>query len=149
MKTRLAAALLAVGLILCAMLPPGAPAAAQGSDATLVINLTSDDVFTQQMALSFASNYMGITGNDVAVFLNVRAAPLANENVPQHTTALTEKTPQALLGALMDKGAKVFLCPGCTRQSGLTVDDRIEGVEVSGPAFHEILAAPGTRVMSY
>lgn len=123
--------------------------AQEAESATLVINLTSDDVWTQQMALSFGRNYMNITGNHLVVFVNVRSVGIALGSVPQHTTALTGKTPQELLTGLMTDGARVFLCPGCTRQAGHSLDDRIEGVEPSGPAFHQILAAPGTRIISY
>ena len=125
-----------------------APARAQEAP-TLLINLTSDDVWTQQMAFQFGRNFMDLTGGQLVVFLNVRAVNVANRNVPQHTTALTGKTPQALAAELMADGARVFLCQGCTEQAGLSIDDRIDGVLPSGPELHEILAAPGTKVMSY
>ena len=117
--------------------------------STLIINLTSDDISTQQMALQFARNYTTMTGGDLVIFLNVRAVGIANQNVPQHTSALAGKTPQQLISELLDGGARVFLCPGCTRQSGLSMDDRIDGVEPSGPDFHAILASPDSKVMSY
>ncbi len=116
---------------------------------TLLLNLTSDDVWQQQMALQFGRNFMNITGGDLVVFLNVRAVVIANSNVPQHTTALTGKTPQQLIVDLVADGARVFLCQGCTRQAGLSVEDRIAGVEPSGPELHQILALPTTKVMSF
>ncbi|MEO1089646.1 MAG: DsrE family protein [Pseudomonadota bacterium] len=124
------------------------PARAQDAN-TLFLNLKSDDVWTQQMAFQFARNYVELTGGDLVTFLNVRAVGIGNTEVPQHTTALTGKTPQALLTDLIADGAQVFLCVGCTQQAGLSIDDRIDGVEPSGPELHEILAAPGTKVMSY
>jgi predicted peroxiredoxin len=146
MRTSLIAALLALSLVV----PFAGASRAQDADgATLVINLTSDDVWTQQMALGLGRNYMSATGNDLVVFLNLRAVGIASAQVPQHTTALTGKTPQALLAALIADGARVFLCTSCTKQAGLTADDRIEGVEPSSPAYLEILSAPGTRVVSY
>ncbi len=148
MPARVLALFLALAIGLATLSAPP-PARAQDEAATLVINLTSDDLWTQQMALQFAANYMQLTGEDVVLFLNVRSVGIANRRVPQHTTALAGETPQQLLMGLMEDGARVFLCPGCTRQAGLSLDDRIEGVEPSGPAFHEILSAPGTRVMSY
>lgn len=117
--------------------------------STLFINLTSDDVWTQQMALQFGRNFVDLTDGELVVFLNVRSVGVANENVPQHTTALTGKTPRQLVAELIDAGARVFLCAGCTDQAGLSIDDRIDGVMPSGPELHRILAAPGTKVISY
>ncbi len=140
--------LFAVALLAFSLLLPANAARAQ-EQPTLLLNLTSDDVWTQQMALQFGRNFMELTGSDLVIFLNVRAVGMAIEGLPQHTTALTGKTPQQLLADLMTDGAQVFLCVGCTNQAGLSVDDRIDGVEPSGPILHEILAAPGTKVMSY
>jgi sulfur relay (sulfurtransferase) complex TusBCD TusD component (DsrE family) len=117
--------------------------------STLLINLTSDDVWTQQMAFQFGRNFMNLTGGDLVIFLNVRAVGVANTQVPQHTSALTGKTPQQLLADLIADGARAFLCVGCTQQAGLSLDDRIDGVVPSSPELHAILAAPNTKVMSY
>ncbi len=143
-RTRFAAALLAALLLA----PPTGPAHAQ-DQPTLLLNLTSDDVWAQQMALEFGRNFMNITGGDLVVFLNVRAVGVGNGKVPQHTTALTGKTPQQLVADLIAAGARVFLCGGCTEQAGLSLGDRIDGVEPAGPELHKILAAPTTKVMSY
>ena len=144
MRRSIASWLFAIALICCA----AAPGRAQES-TTLLINLTSDDVWTQQMAFQFGRNFMELTGGELVVFLNVRAVGVANTKVPQPTTALTGKTPQQLVQDLIADGARVFLCAGCTKQAGLSLDDRIDGVVPSGPELHRILAEPGTKVMSY
>jgi len=131
---------------LAAALPlSGASAQDKG---TLVINVTSDDVWTGQMALNFARRIQE-DGGEVVVFLNVRAVSFANRNVPQHTQAATGKTPHERIQEIIGAGGKVYLCPGCTEQAGLKLEDRIDGVEVGGPEFRAILLEPNTRIMSY
>jgi predicted peroxiredoxin len=128
------------------------PAIAQAQDTesapTVVINLTSDDVWTGQMALGFARKVQD-TGTDVVVFLNVRAVTLANQDVPQHVEAISGKTAHQMLAEIISEGGRVFVCPSCTQQAGLDIDERIDGVERGGPEFLSIVTAPGTRIMSY
>lgn len=128
------------------------PATAQAHDAeaasTVVINLTTDDVWTGQMALGFARRVQD-TGADVVVFLNVRAVTLANKDVPQHVEAMSGKTAHEMIAEIISDGGRVFVCPGCTEQAGLDLDDRIDGVEPGGPELLAIITAPGTRIMSY
>jgi predicted peroxiredoxin len=131
--------LLAVGL--------SAPVAAQDKQ-TLVVNITTDDVWTGQMALGFAKRILA-DGHDVIVWLNVRAVSLANRNVPQHTEALTGKTPHQMIAEFVEAGGRVFVCPSCTRQAGLKLDDRIDAVEPGSAEWRNLLMAPGVRVMSY
>lgn len=142
--------LLAATLLAFASLSAG-PATAQDTADTapvLLVNLTSDDVWASQMALGFART-MAAEGHRVAVFLNVRAVTLANRHVPQHTQAITGKDAHALIGDLLDMGVPVFVCPSCTEQAGLDLDDRIEGTEPGSPAFRELVMSPGTRIISY
>lgn len=117
--------------------------------ATLLVNLTTDDVWNNQMGLGIARKYLNETGGPVVVFLNVRAVALANHKVPQHVTALTQKDFHSLLRELMAKGVKVYVCGECTRQAGLSIDERIEGTEVGGKALLDLLADPKTNVLSY
>jgi len=137
---------LTVLMALALALPLGAAQAQD--DRTLVINLTSDDVWTGQMAMNFARRIQEDGGN-VVVFLNVRAVTFANSNVPQHTQAATGKTPHERIKEIIDAGGEVYLCPSCTEQAGLNIDDRIDGVKVGGPEFRAILMAPDTKIISY
>lgn len=139
---------LLVALSLLIALPDFAHA--QDAEATprVVINLTSDDVWTGQMALGFARKVQD-TGTDVVVFLNVRAVTLANQGVPQHAQAMSGKTAHQMLAEIISEGGRVFVCPGCTEQAGLDIDDRVDGIEPGGPEFLAIVTAPGTRIMSY
>ena len=140
------------GLFIALSILATAPAVAQAQDAnaapTVVINLTSDDVWTSQMALGFARKVQD-AGAEVVVFLNVRAVTLANQNVPQHVEAMSGKTAHEMLAEIISEGGRVFVCPGCTEQAGLDIANRIDGVEPGGPEFLAIVTAPGTRIMSY
>jgi predicted peroxiredoxin len=139
---------LLVALPLLIALPDFAEAQDGEATPTVVINLTSDDVWTGQMALGFARNVQD-TGTDVVVFLNVRAVTLANQDVPQHVEAMSGKTAHQMLAEIISEGGRVFVCPGCTEQAGLDIDDRVDGIEPGGPEFLAIVTAPGTRIMSY
>lgn len=88
-------------------------------------------------------------GGDVVLFLNVNAVAFANQNVPQHVQALTGKTPHERIKEIIEAGGQVYVCPSCTEQAGLKLDDRIDGVKVGGPEFRAILMAPDTKIMSY
>lgn len=115
---------------------------------TLFINLTSDDVWTQQMALGFAGRISAL-GYPVILFLNVRAVSLAMQSVPQHAQALTGKNGHEVLTDLIAQGVRVFLCPSCTRQAGLSVEDRLAGIALGGKPMVEIMMAPTTKVVSF
>jgi predicted peroxiredoxin len=131
------------------LVQPSSPALADdNAKSTLVFNLTTDDVWTNQMALGLAKR-IADGGGTVVVFLNVRAVSLASKNVPPATGGLSGKTAHEMLKALVDAGADVYLCPSCTKQAGLNMEDRIEGVKPGSQAFLDVLMAPGTRVMSY
>lgn len=135
---------LAVGVALLAATPVSA-----ADKATLLVNLTTDDVWTNQMGLGIARKYVETTGAPAAVFLNVRAVVLANRKVPQHVGGLVQKDFHTLLRELMDKGVKIYVCGECTRQAGLSIDERLQGTEIGGKELLELLADPRTNVLSY
>ena len=128
------------------------PLPSQAQDAeptpTLVVHVTSDDAWAGLKGLKFARNIQ-TAGGDVVVFLNVRAVTFANANVPQHAGAMSGQTAHDMIAEIVAAGGRVFTCPGCTRQAGLDVADRIEGVEPGGPAFLDIVMAPNTRIISF
>ena len=123
------------------------PALAQ-DEPTLIVSITTDDVWNGQMALGFAQKMLD-DGASVVVVLNVRAVTLANTAVPQHTEAMTGQTPHEMIAGILDAGGRVFICPSCTQQAGLDMDQRVEGTEPGGPAYREIVMAPGTRIISF
>lgn len=140
--------LIACLTLFAAVSTPVSTASASDDPTTLFINLYSDDVWTQQMALGFAKRVQGM-GHPVVVFLNVRAVTLANSAAPAHTHAMSGRTGQEMIQELIAGGARVFLCPSCTRQAGLSLENRIEGVEPGSPETIAIMMDPNTKVMSW
>lgn len=100
------------------------------------------------MALGLAERVLDMN-YPVVVFLNVRAVTLANKKIPQHTGGLSDKNPHDMLTALMDKGAQVYVCPSCTEQAGLDIDDRLEGTKPGSKELIEIMMAPTSKIMNY
>lgn len=129
-------------------LAAGLSAATAADKATMVINLTSDDVWTAQMALNYARTLQD-AGAPVVVFLNVRGATLGNTAVPQHVEAGTGKTAHQMIEAIVAAGGRVFLCGGCTRMAGLDAEKRLPGVEMAGPDLVAIMTDPSTNILSY
>ena len=98
------------------------------SDTSLLLNLTTDDVFTTQMALHYANAVLE-AGYPVSLFLNVRAVTLADETIPQHTPALMEETSHDRIRSLLERGATIYACKQCSVQAGVDEDDWLEGIE--------------------
>lgn len=129
-----------------------APLSSLAKDAepspTLVVHVTTDDAWTGLKGLTFARNAQ-TAGGDVVVFLNVRAVTFANADVPQHAGAISGKTAHDMIAEIIAAGGRIFACPGCTRQAGLDIADRIDGIEPGGPEFLAIVMAPDTRIISF
>ena len=138
-----AVVVMAIGLATPALAQDGSTAA-----STLVVHIATDDVWSGQMGLGFARRIQEDGGN-VIVSLTVRAVALANADVPQHVGGGSGKTPHELIADILDAGGRVFVCPSCTRQAGLSLDDRIEGTEPGSPEYRQIIMAPGTRIISF
>ena len=141
---------LALVLLVALAAPLAAPPAAAQEQAQtrLLVNLTSDDVWTNQMAFGFANKVMD-AGYEVVLFLNVRAVRVAHRDVPQPVEGMRGKTAREELEALVARGARVFVCPSCTAQAGMTPDDWIDGVEAGGPELIALQMDPLTRTISY
>ena len=114
----------------------------------LFLNLTSDDVWSNQMAFGYANKVMD-QGHEVVVFLNVRAVKLAHRSIPQPVDPQRELTARDELTALMERGARVFVCPGCTIKAGLSQEDWIDGVEPGGPELIALQMDPLSMIVSY
>ena len=115
-----------------------------GPKSTLFLNLTTNDAWTNEMALSYAGKAMN-AGHDVAIFLNVRAVQVARKSPPADLAKANE-----MLVDLQKKGAKVFVCIACTQRAGFKpVDDWIEGSIPGGDETIQIQMSPTTSVMSY
>ncbi len=132
-----------------AMLILAAQAAVGDTTKTrLFLNLTSDDVWSNQMAFGYANKVMD-QGHEVVVFLNVRAVKLAHRSIPQPVEAQRGMTAREELAALMERGARVFACPGCTVQAGMSQEDWIDGIEAGGPELIALQMDPLSMIVSY
>ena len=143
---------LILSLVVTLTLLIAAPLSSQAQDAEpapiLVVHVTTDDAWAGLKGLTFARNIQN-AGGDVVVFLNIRAVTFANANVPQHANPKSGKTAHEMISEIVAAGGRVFACPGCTRQAGLDIADRIDEVEPGGPEFLAIVMAPNTRIISF
>lgn len=100
------------------------------------------------MAFGYANKVMD-QGHEVVVFLNVRAVKLAHRSIPQPVDPQRELTARDELTALMERGARVFVCPGCTLKAGMSQEDWIDGVEPGGPELIALQMDPLSMIVSY
>jgi predicted peroxiredoxin len=120
------------------------------ADASLFVNLTSDELNRAAMAIGLATQVRTQAEIPVALFLNVEGVNLADRSRPQHVHA-NGQTIEAMLQAFMTAGGKVVVCPMCMEHvGGMTADDVIAGA-VLGGSDHGTpeLLADGVRVLSY
>jgi predicted peroxiredoxin len=116
----------------------------------LFINLTSDELNRAAMAIGFGTKVLTEKKMPVTIFLNVEGVRIADKNIPGNKHA-GGKTLKEMLGAFMDAGGHVIVCPMCMANvGGLSKDDLIPGVEVGGPdVTWPALFAEDTTVLSY
>jgi predicted peroxiredoxin len=115
----------------------------------LFINVTTDDTWRANMALSFANN-AAKHGHKVTVFLNVEAVRLAAKSIPQNSDAVTGKTALELMQELLAQDGQIIVCPMCAKHAGIAKDDLIDGIthgkpEVTLPALFQ----ENGRTLSY
>jgi predicted peroxiredoxin len=135
-------------LVIAVLALPMTAAAADPAPTTLFLNVTTDDVWEFQMAMSYAEKVHGL-GHPVVVFLNARAVRWAHRDAPQPVLADSSLMPRDRLAELIERGIQVHVCPSCTQYAGLSTDVWIDGVVAGGPETIAIQMDPGTKVMSY
>ena len=122
-----------------------APAFAEETHAApLLINLTSDDPHSANMAITFGKRQME-RGHPLTIFLNDRAVAVADrgngERFGDH---------QATLADLIKQGATVLICPMCMQHFGVKREDLMDDVQVSNPELTgAALFKPGTQTLSW
>ncbi|MCB0997994.1 MAG: DsrE family protein [Ilumatobacteraceae bacterium] len=115
----------------------------------LLVNVTTDDTWSANMAFSLATNAAG-QGLDVIVFLNVRGVYLADAERMPATEGTSDQNLHEKIAALVDAGAKVIVCPSCAMEAGLTQDDLVDGAVIGEPGgILPVLADPNYHVISY
>ncbi len=155
MKQRLITITAAIALVVAAIVGvvavsgESASSAAPSDGRGLLVNLTTDDTWSANMALSLATNAAG-QGLDVIVFLNVRGVYLADAERMPATEGNSDQNIHQKITALVDTGAKVIVCPSCAMEAGLTQDDLIDGAVIGEPGgIIPTLADPDFNIISY
>lgn len=116
----------------------------------LLVNLTTDDTWSANMALSLAMNAREQGLEPVIVFLNVRGVYLADSGRMPATEGNSDMNIHQKIQALIAAGGKVIACPSCSKEAGLTQEDYIEGVVIGEPGgIFTFLTDPYIAVMSY
>ncbi len=116
----------------------------------LLVNLTTDDTWSANMALSLAMNAREQGLEPVVVFLNVRGVYLADSGRMPAKEGNSEMNIHQKMQALIAAGGQVIACPGCSKEAGLTQEDYIEGVVMGEPGgIFTFLTDPYIAVMSY
>lgn len=133
---------------------PSTLEAQDSKQAGLFVNLTSDDTWTAAKAIMFAHQRALKNGHKpVAIWLNVRAVYLADKKRPSHVHGLMrgENTSiQDMLGAFMKDGGMVIMCQACSKASGLTINDYIDGVQMGNWQLVEgLLFDPNVKTLSW
>ncbi|WP_413160632.1 DsrE family protein [Capilliphycus salinus ALCB114379] len=116
----------------------------------LFVNLTTDDTWTANMAISLAHNALKKGHQPTTIFLNVRGVYLVDRERLPATEGNSNLNIHQKLQAFIQDGGKVIVCPSCSREAGLTQADFIEGVVLGeqGAAL-PLLFDPNTVTVSY
>jgi len=130
----------------------GYPAVAQDVDAAVdstVFVVTSASAQTQMMAMVLA-NQVQAKGATVRVLLCDQAGTLAVEGTSFPVFQPVGQTPQDLLQALIDKGARVDVCAIFLPNTGYERADLLDGVGQArpGPEAEDMLA-PHIRYFNF
>lgn len=126
-----------------------APADESAEGRGLVVNITTDDTWSANMALSLAQR-AAEDGLDTIVFLNVRGVYLGHAGRMPATEGNSDLNVHEKLQAVVAAGGRVIACPSCSMEAGLTQEDYIEGVVVGEPGgILQFLGSPDFNVISY
>jgi len=131
-----------------------AGANAQTGKPGLFINLTTDDTWSAAKAIMFAHEKALKNGHSpVAIWMNVRAVYLADKKRASHVHGLMRDSNMSIQDMLADfikDGGTVIMCQACSKATGLTKADYIDGVTMGDWATIEsILFDPNVKTLSW
>ena len=110
----------------------------------LFVNLISDEGHRVTMALTFAGSQLD-RGHPLTLWLNDKAVMVATKKAGG---PFAEQ--QALLAALIAKGATVIVCPLCMKHYGVAEAELIEGAKVGNPDLTgDLLFKEGTQTLTW
>ncbi|MBK8907597.1 MAG: DsrE family protein [Rhodospirillales bacterium] len=145
---RLLPAFVAILMLAMAVVLPGQEGhASEDERGTLFLNLTTDDPWTADMALTYAGKVRSM-GYPVVVFLNVKGVRLANKAGTQEP-GQDGVPPRDKLIKLINDGATVHVCQMCTKAAGMSQTDWIEGTKPGNEETIRIQMGEHTKVISY
>lgn len=130
------------------------PVYAEEAKGGLFVNLTTDDTWAATKAIMFAHEKVLKRGHKpVAIWLNVRGIYLADKNRASHVHGLMKekgKSVQDMLTDFIKDGGVVIVCGACSKASGLTKSDFIEGVTMGNPDLvMGLLFDPSVKTLSW
>ena len=123
---------------------------ASDSDASLFVNLTSDDLDRAAMAINFSTRVRQQKNIPVTLFLNVQGVRIADKRLPQKIHP-NGKSLKQMLFIFMESGGKVIVCPMCMKNvGGMTKENLVAGVAVgSADNTWPAMFAEDATVLSY
>ncbi len=123
---------------------------ASDSDASLFVNLTSDDLDRAAMAINFGTRVRQQKDIPVTLFLNVEGVRIADKRIPEKIHP-NGKSLKQMLSIFMESGGKVIVCPMCMKNvGGMSKENLLAGAVVgSSDTTWPALFAEGATVLSY
>ncbi len=123
---------------------------ASDSDASLFVNLTSDDLDRAAMAINFSTRVRQQKNIPVTLFLNVEGVRIADKRLPQKIHP-NGKSLKQMLSIFMESGGKVIVCPMCMKNvGGMTRENLVAGAVVgSADTTWPAMFAESVTVLSY
>lgn len=120
----------------------------------LFVNLTTDDTWAATKAIVFAHEKVLKNGyKPVAIWMNVRAVYLIDKKRASHIHGLMAekgKSIQDMLKSFMSDGGIVIACGACSKATGLTKNDFIDGVKMGNPELvQSFLFDPQVKTLSW
>jgi predicted peroxiredoxin len=88
-----------------------------------------NDLHAVVMAFHFAEHGLD-DGRDVVIFFNVASPPLASKNLDKSIKFQEMPPVRAMVDHLLDRGAKMVVCPLCARITGVTAKELAPGIEM-------------------
>lgn len=137
-------------IILTAALAIFAIGAAAAEKPTIFVNIMSgvEDLHKLTMALQLGGHAMD-EGRDLVIFLNVRAPVFATKDCSEGWSFGGNPPVKTMLADLIQRGARVHVCPHCAKAAGIEAGDLIDGAMLTNgeKLFGEL--GPNTHVFNY
>jgi predicted peroxiredoxin len=118
-------------LFVAALMLAGPALAEQAKGLNVIV--TSSDRQAQMMAMVLSMQAMMTHEKEVTIILCASAGDLALQSTETPTFPPLDKSPTMLLKKLLEKGAKVVVCPMYLPTVGKSTSDLIEGIVVGKP----------------